>query len=156
MLSLPALDLAFVLSYPTQPYPLHYPLSCPLSCTLCCLQYLLPVRKCALRSHNTKHASEAKRAFCLMRAKRACCNASEARIFAPVGGIASDTEYKTVGKTEGKAEGKAGQGRTKQRQGRGRVETTCERNRSMNNSLRSHNTKRSLRSHNTKRLFLLR
>ena len=39
-----------------------------------------------------------------MRAKRACCNASEARIFAPVGGIASDTEYKTVGKTEGKVE----------------------------------------------------
>ena len=71
-----------------------------------------------------------------MRAKRACCNASEARIFAPVGGIASETEYKTVGKTEGKTEGKAGQGRTKQRQGRGRVETTCERNRSMNNSLR--------------------
>ncbi len=51
-----------------------------------------------------------KQAFRLMRAKRACCSASEARIFAPgpVGGIASETEGKT----------KAGQGRAKQRQGR--------------------------------------
>ena len=58
-------------------------------------------------------AKRSERAFCLIQAKRACCNASEARIFAPVGGIASDTEYKTVGKTEGKAEGMAGKDQNK-------------------------------------------
>ncbi len=55
-----------------------------------------------------------------MRAKRACCNASEARIFAPVGGIASETEYKTVGETEGKAEGMAGQEIEQSRAGQSR------------------------------------
>ena len=55
-----------------------------------------------------------------MRAKRACCNASEARIFAPVGGIACETEYNTVGETEGKAEGMAGQEIEQSRAGQSR------------------------------------